>query len=47
MPEESKETLKRVEEAKAALKKIKEASDNGNMENVSMSDWITAMGGKL
>lgn len=45
MPEESKETLKRVEESKAALKKIKEASDNGNMENVSMSDWITVMGG--
>ncbi len=45
MAEESKETLKRVEEAKEALKKIKEASDNGNMENVSMSDWITVMGG--
>ncbi len=33
------------EESKEALKKIKEASNNGNMENVSMSDWITAMGG--
>ena len=45
MTEESKEVLKRVEEAKEALKKIKEASNNGNIENVSMSDWITAMGG--
>ena len=45
MTEESKELSKRIKESKEALKKIKDASNNGNMENVSMSDWITAMGG--